>query len=105
MAIAELIADRLPLVVSTTVVFLAVYLLKYVFTPDPLANLPIVGEELGGDGKRLQQFRANAKETYNEGYKKVRISPHRYHVGVSANMTAKQFRDGLFRVITTRSRH
>ncbi|KAM7198936.1 putative cytochrome P450 E-class, group IV [Naviculisporaceae sp. PSN 640] len=82
MPISEVIVDRLPLVVSTSVVFLAVYLLKYLFTPDPLANLPIVGEELGGDGKRLEQFRSNAKETYNEGYKK--------------------FRDGLFRVITSR---
>lgn len=74
MAIAEVIVDRLPLVVSTTVVFLAFYLLKYVFTPDPLANLPVIGEELGGDGKRLQQFRSNARDIYNEGYKKVRFS-------------------------------
>ncbi|KAK4210620.1 putative cytochrome P450 E-class, group IV [Rhypophila decipiens] len=83
MAISEVIVERLPLVLSTSVVFLAVYLFKIFLTPDPLANLPIIGEDLGGDEKRRQQFRLNAKATYNEGYKK--------------------FRDGLFRIITTRN--
>lgn len=71
MAISEVIVDRLPLVLSTTVVFLAVYLLKNIFTPDPLAKLPIVGEELGDDEKRRQLYRKNAKASYAEGYKKV----------------------------------
>ena len=69
--IPQVIFDKVPLIVSSTVVFLAVYVLKYLLTPDPLATIPVIRQELESDKKRREEYTSKAKEIYTDGYNKV----------------------------------
>ena len=70
-AIPQVISDKLPLIVSSTIVFLAVCVFKYLVTPDPLATIPVIRQELDSDDKRREEYRFKAKEIYADGYSKV----------------------------------
>ncbi len=72
--IAEAVGAKLPVILPTLAALLAVLLLQYVFGRDPLANVPVVGQELGGDEKRRQAYLARAADLYLEGYEKVRTT-------------------------------
>lgn len=70
----EAIGAKLPLILPTFVALLAVLLLQNLFSQKPLANVPVAGQELGGDEKRRQAYLFRAAELYAEGYKKVRTA-------------------------------
>lgn len=69
--ISQVIFDKVPLILSGTILFLVVYVLKYFLTPDPLANIPIIGQELDGDKKRREEYSSKAKSVYIDGYNKA----------------------------------
>jgi hypothetical protein len=69
--ITEAISAKLPLILPTFVALLAVLLLQNLFSHKPLANVPVAGQDLGGDEKRRQAYLLRAAELYAEGYKKV----------------------------------
>lgn len=69
--IPQVVFDKMPLIVSSTIVFLAVYVLKYLLTPDPLANIPVIRVELNGDKSRRDAYKFQARAIYVDGYKKV----------------------------------
>lgn len=69
--ISELVGARLPLILPTVAVILAVVLFQNVFRANPLRSIPVAGEELGGDEKRRQEYLRNATAMYVDGYKKV----------------------------------
>ncbi|SPQ25579.1 258d739b-6356-4995-8922-698f1a5f90e4 [Thermothielavioides terrestris] len=71
---------KLPLILPTLVALLVVLLVQNVWSRRPLANIPVVGEELGGDQKRRQAYLSRAADLYLEGYKK--------------------FKDSVFRIVT-----
>jgi hypothetical protein len=70
-AISDAISARLPLILPTLAALLAVVLLQNVLSRRPLANIPVVGQDLGGDEKRRQAYLVRAADMYVEGYKKV----------------------------------
>jgi len=71
-AISQVFGTKLPLVLSTVAVLGAVILFQIFVNGNPLANIPVVGEELGSDEKRRQAYLFKAKDVYIDGYKKVR---------------------------------
>jgi hypothetical protein len=79
------ISDKLPLILPTVTALLVVVLLQALlnFKQQPLAQIPVVGQELGGDHEKRKQYLARASELYNEGYQK--------------------FRKGIFRIVTSDS--
>jgi hypothetical protein len=70
--ISDAISAKLPLIVPTLAALLAVILLQNVLNQRPIANLPVAGQDLGGDEKRRQAYLSRAADLYHEGYKKVR---------------------------------
>ncbi|KAK3899167.1 hypothetical protein C8A05DRAFT_46703 [Staphylotrichum tortipilum] len=76
-AILDALAARLPLVLPTVAVLVAVLLLQNVFRPAPLANVPVAGRDLGGDEKRRQAYLFKAADLYREGYTKFKGSVFR----------------------------
>ncbi|KAJ9132428.1 Cytochrome P450 [Pleurostoma richardsiae] len=86
MAVAQLTAvnDRaIPLVAVLFAVFGIAYLLPKAITAVRLAAIPTVGQELGDKEKRRQAYLAGARKLYNDGY--------------------KRFKNGVFRITTSRS--
>ncbi len=69
--ITELLGAKLPLILPSVAVILAVLLFQNVLGGKPLASIPVVGHELGGDEKRRQAYLLNASGMYLDGYKKV----------------------------------
>lgn len=61
----------LPLVLPSIAAIIAFALFQHFFAPNPLANLPIVGEQYGSYEKKRQAYLTKAKELYGEGYSKV----------------------------------
>ncbi len=70
-AILDALTARLPLVLPTVAVLVAMLLLQNVLRPQPLANIPVAGRDLGGDEKRRQAYLFKAADLYHEGYNKV----------------------------------
>ncbi|KAJ4417900.1 hypothetical protein N0V85_001640 [Neurospora sp. IMI 360204] len=70
----------LPLVLPSIAAIIAFALFQRFFAPNPLSNLPIVGEEYHGYEKKRQAYLTKAKDLYVEGYTK--------------------FKHGLFRIVT-----
>ncbi len=68
---SEAVSARLPLLLPTLAALLAVLLLRNVLGRNPLANIPVAGQDLGGDEKRRQAYLLKAADLYLEGYKKV----------------------------------
>ncbi|KAK0736574.1 cytochrome P450 [Apiosordaria backusii] len=77
----QTLAAKLPLVLSTAGVLLAVFLAQVLLKGSPLANLPVALDDLPSDEKRRQAYLTRAKEVYSSGYKK--------------------FKDSVFRIITS----
>lgn len=76
-AILDAVGGRLSLILPTVVALTAVVLLQhYVLRRGSLANLPLVGQELGGDEKRRQLYLTKSRDLYLEGYKKVGSTKH-----------------------------
>jgi hypothetical protein len=74
--ISDAISAKLPLIVPTVAALLAVIFLQNVLNQRPIANLPVAGQNLGGDEKRRQAYLSKAADLYHEGYKKVgRLEP------------------------------
>ncbi len=77
--ISEALSARVPLLLPTLAALLIVLLLRNVLGRNPLANIPVAGQDLGGDEKRRQAYLLRAADLYFEGYKKVcklrRMSP------------------------------
>ncbi len=69
--ISEAVSARLPFLLPTLAALLAVFLLRNVLGRNPLANIPVAGQDLGGDEKRRQAYLFKAADLYFEGYKKV----------------------------------
>ncbi|KAK1753823.1 putative cytochrome P450 E-class, group IV [Echria macrotheca] len=82
--VLHLVQDKLPLVLSTAAVFVAVILFQTFLAKNPLDAIPEVGTELGSNEKRRQAFLFNSRALYTEGYQK--------------------FKDGVFRIVTSRSK-
>ncbi|KAL2023330.1 hypothetical protein VTK56DRAFT_3068 [Thermocarpiscus australiensis] len=77
-AISEIIGDKLPLILPTAVALFAVVIIQSFLTRSPsLANIPVIGQELGGDEKRRQAYFSRASELYLDGYKKFKNSVFR----------------------------
>lgn len=69
--ISDALVAKLPLILPTLAALLSVLILQNVLSRKPLANIPVVGQDLGGDEKRRQAYLFNAASLYREGYKKV----------------------------------
>jgi hypothetical protein len=101
---------KLPLILPTLVALLVVLLVQNVWSRRPLANIPVVGEELGGDQKRRQAYLSRAADLYLEGYKKVRgWRLSRLVLRCLGSMPlmrapAAQFKDSVFRIVTPNSK-
>ncbi|KAL2161084.1 hypothetical protein VTH06DRAFT_8797 [Thermothelomyces fergusii] len=80
-AIIDAVGGRLSLILPTLAALVAVWLLQHALSRGPLANIPLVGQELGGDEKRRQAYLARAGDLYLEGYRK--------------------FKDRIFRIVTS----
>lgn len=61
----------LPLVLPSIAAILAFAVFQRFFAPNPLSNLPIVGEEYHGYEKKRQAYLTKAKDLYLGGYTKV----------------------------------
>ncbi|KAK4184221.1 putative cytochrome P450 E-class, group IV [Podospora australis] len=79
--IVQTLGNKLPLLLPTIAVLLAVFLGQRLLQQNPLANVPVALEDLAGDEKRRQAYITHAKDVYLDGYKK--------------------FKDRVFRIITT----
>ncbi|KAK4141456.1 uncharacterized protein C8A04DRAFT_39069 [Dichotomopilus funicola] len=90
-AISEAIGARLPLIVPTLAILAVVLVLQHVTSRSPLAHIPVVGQELGGDEKRRVAYLTRALELYGEGYKKFKnsvfriVTPNKFTVIVIPN--------------------
>ncbi|KAL2185733.1 cytochrome P450 [Thermothelomyces heterothallicus CBS 203.75] len=87
-AILDAIGARLSLILPTLAALVAVVLLQHVLSRGPLANIPLAGQELGGDEKRRQAYLSKAGDLYLEGYRKFRdrvfriVTPNKFTVVV-----------------------
>ncbi|KAK3985449.1 putative cytochrome P450 E-class, group IV [Cladorrhinum sp. PSN332] len=80
-AITRVLDTKLPLLLPTVAVLVAVFLAQALLKGNPLSTIPVVGEELGSDEKRRQEFLQKANQVYLDGYRK--------------------FKNGIFRVVTS----
>lgn len=71
--LADVMADRLPLIVSAAVILGVTFVVQYFFFKDPLANVPFVGTEFGGEEARREQFLKDAKPFYLEGFRMNKV--------------------------------
>lgn len=69
--ISDAIGARLPLILPTLAALVAVVLLQNVVNKKSIGQIPLVGQELGGDEKRRQAYLLKAADLYREGYNKV----------------------------------
>lgn len=67
----QTLAAKLPLLLSTAGLLVAVFLAQVLLKGNPLANLPVALDDLPSDEKRRQAFLTRAKDVYATGYKKV----------------------------------
>ncbi|GAB1316846.1 hypothetical protein MFIFM68171_07056 [Madurella fahalii] len=75
------IGGKLPLVLPTVTALLVIFLIQTLSKRQALANIPVAGQELGGDEKRRQAYLFKARELYLDGYRK--------------------FKDSIFRIVTS----
>ena len=71
--LAETVADRLPLLVLSIASLFLTYVVRLWSTSNPLANVPCIGQEIGGPLKRREAYVTRARALYLEGYAKVWI--------------------------------
>ncbi|KAK0663501.1 putative cytochrome P450 E-class, group IV [Cercophora samala] len=82
----QTLAAKLPLLLSTAGLLLAVFLAQVLLKENPLANLPVALDDLPSDEKRRQAYLTRAKDVYTSGYKKFKdrvfriITSNKYHV-------------------------
>lgn len=70
--LADVLADRLPLLCSAVLVLLVTVAAQYLLKADPLAALPFAGEGLNSEEKRRQAYLTNGKSIYMQGYRKFK---------------------------------
>jgi hypothetical protein len=70
-AITAFLADRWPILSTVLVSFFAAVLLQTVLKGNPVANIPVIGKEIGDEEKRRLAYLGGAKRLYAEGYQKV----------------------------------
>ncbi|KAL8367125.1 hypothetical protein RB595_008885 [Gaeumannomyces hyphopodioides] len=70
--LADVLADRLPLVCSAVLVLVVTLAAQYLLKGDPLAAFPFAGEGLHSEQKRREAYLTNTKSVYMEGYRKFR---------------------------------
>ncbi|TLD12775.1 uncharacterized protein PgNI_04126 [Pyricularia grisea] len=71
--LADVVADRLPLIASAAVILGVTLVIQYFFFKDPLANVPFVGTEFGGEDARREQYLKDAKPFYLEGFRMNKV--------------------------------
>ncbi|KAK4247459.1 cytochrome P450 [Corynascus novoguineensis] len=71
--ISDAIGARLPLILPTLAALVAVVLLQNIVNKKPVSQIPLVGQELGGDEKRRQAYLFKAADLYREGYNKFDV--------------------------------
>ncbi|KAH8895907.1 cytochrome P450 [Thozetella sp. PMI_491] len=76
------VEDKWHVLLTTLIVGLAAVAVSNLLASSPIANLPLVGDDLGNDEKRRQAYLGNGRALYSAGY--------------------KNFKDGIFRIITSR---
>ena len=97
--LASSLPQHWPAAVASVIFATFVLLAQYFFKTDHLAKVPFIGE--GGEAARRQQFAAGkATELYKEGYRKVCSFPC---APMSLVNKETQFKNGVFRVTTSRS--
>lgn len=94
---------KLPLILPTVTALLAVFLLQTLFKRQSLANIPVAGQDLGGDEKRRQAYLLKASELYLDGYRKVGRLLQRHHLLSLLMQLSVQFKDSIFRIVTSNS--
>jgi len=75
--IFDAISAKLPLILPTVAALVAVVLLQNVLNRRSIANIPVVGQDLGGEEKQRQAYIHNAASLYREGYQKFKNSVYR----------------------------
>lgn len=71
--LADVLANRMPLIISAAVILGVTFLVQYFFIKDPLANVPYAGAKFGGPEGRMEQFRKDAKPIYLEGHRMKKV--------------------------------
>lgn len=69
--LAHPLLDKWSISIISVVACLVVYLMRLVWANKPLANFPLVGEELGGSKRRRLAYLSNCAELYKAGYHRV----------------------------------
>lgn len=100
----ELVAAQWPYVASTLLVCAAAWVLQAVLTQTPISKIPFIGLELGDADKRRLVYMRSAKQLYLDGYKKASSQLYQTSVRAPANPHIVQFKNGVFRITTTRGR-
>ena len=70
--LADVLAERLPLLCSAVLVLLVTVAAQYLLKADPLAALPFAGEGLNSEEKRREAYLTNGKSIYMQGYRKFK---------------------------------
>ena len=69
--LAHLFLDKWSISLTSVMACLVVLLMRVVRANKPLANFPLVGEELGGPKRRRLAYLSNCAELYETGYRRV----------------------------------
>lgn len=68
----DLVAERWPIIATALLTLALVTAYPYAVHAIRIAQIPVVGTELGGVDKRRQAYISSARKLYNDGYRKVR---------------------------------
>ncbi len=68
----SIFVERWPVILTSLLALFLALIVSNVLRSNPLANVPLVGEDLGNAEKRRKEYLKNGKNLYLTGYKKVR---------------------------------
>lgn len=66
--VGEKLAMQWPLVLTTALALMGIWVFQTFFKSDPLSNIPLMGSEIVDEHKRRAAFLQNAKAMYDKGY-------------------------------------